>query len=131
MNSKILKNTIEILKAMDVNGETMEQLIRDLGMEDQMLRQLVMKSDVDTLDQLIKEKKELDGDEIQVYCIDEYNIQQVDLLYKGAEYRVEIKNWDGDSMCIVSDLVTGTEIHCADPLFDELTDCVMNGVLAK
>lgn len=131
MENQILKNVILILKAMDVSGEKMEQLIRDLGMEDQMLRQLAMKSDIDTLDQLIKEKRELDGDKTQVYCISEYDIQQVDLMYKGVDYRVEIKNWEGDSMCVVSYLSTGDELHCSDPLFDELVDYAMNEVLAK
>ena len=127
----ILKNTTEILKAIDINGEGMEQLIRDLGMEDQMLRQLALKADVDTLDQLIKEKKVLEANKTQVYCIDEYNIQQVDLLYKGVEYSVEIKNWHDDTMCIVTDSVTGEELHCADPIVDEIIDYVLNEVVSK
>jgi len=126
MNSKILKNTTEILKIIDINGEAMEQLIRDLGMEDQMLRQLAMKSDIDTLEQLIKEKKELDGDETQVYCIAEYDIQQVDLMYKGVDYRVEFKNWDDETMSVVSYLFTGDELHYADPLYNEIIEYVIN-----
>jgi hypothetical protein len=74
---------------------------------------------------------QLEADKTQVYCVDEYNIQQVDLLYKGVEYRVEIKNWHDDTMGIVTDSVTGEELHCADPIVDEIIDYVLNEVPAK
>ena len=35
---------IEYLKEMDVDGETMEYILRGVGMEDQMLKQLLMKA---------------------------------------------------------------------------------------
>ena len=44
------------LNNSDVDGETMEYIIRSVGMEDQMLRQLVMKSDPKMLLELIEEK---------------------------------------------------------------------------
>ena len=35
---------IEYLKEMDVDGETMDYILRGVGMEDQMLKQLLMKA---------------------------------------------------------------------------------------
>jgi hypothetical protein len=35
---------IEYLKEMEVDGETMEFILRGVGMEDQMLKQLLMKA---------------------------------------------------------------------------------------
>jgi len=36
---------IEYLKEMEVDGETMEFILRGVGMEDQMLKQLLMRAD--------------------------------------------------------------------------------------
>ena len=37
-----VETVIDILKHMEVDGETMEHIIRSVGMEEQMLRQLIM-----------------------------------------------------------------------------------------
>lgn len=47
---------IQMLSEMDVDGETMQYIIEQVGMEDQMLRQLVMRSDPKRLLDLTKEK---------------------------------------------------------------------------
>lgn len=44
-----VETIIDILKHMEVDGETMEYIIRKVGMEDQMLRQLFLKADKDVL----------------------------------------------------------------------------------
>jgi hypothetical protein len=55
-------NTQEIINALkEVDGETMENIIREVGMEDQMLRQLIMTMPVDQIEYLVAERKELDG----------------------------------------------------------------------
>jgi hypothetical protein len=46
---------------MDVDGETMQYILEQVGMEEQMLRQLVMSADNVYLRDLIKEKVELLG----------------------------------------------------------------------
>jgi hypothetical protein len=46
---------------MDVDGETMQYILEQVGMEKQMLRQLVMQADAVHLLSLIKEKGELLG----------------------------------------------------------------------
>ena len=120
----ILKNTIKILKSMEIDGETMEQLIRDLGMEDQMLRQLALKVDVDSLKQLIEEKERLEEDKIQIYNIETYGVVKVSLLYRGIEYSVEVKSYDDDDVFNVSFLNDGGDLHPMDPMFDELIDYV-------
>ena len=50
-------NIQEIINALkEVDGETMENIIREIGMEDQMLRQLVMKAKEEEVGVLLLEK---------------------------------------------------------------------------
>jgi hypothetical protein len=58
MNNSI-EEIITHLNNSNVDGETMEHIIKSVGMEDQMLRQLVMKSNSKMLLELIEEKAEL------------------------------------------------------------------------
>jgi hypothetical protein len=128
----ILKNTIEILKAMDVNGETMEQLIREVGMEDQMLRQLALKADVDTLKQLIEEKEELETNKTDVYCVDSFTTLQVDLMFKGTEYRVLVNYHCSDNKdYIITYLDTNEEISYENDVYDEIVEYVSTNVEDK
>jgi hypothetical protein len=46
---------IEMLQ--DVDGETMEEIIRGVGMEDQMLRQLILSTPIEQIEYLMEEKK--------------------------------------------------------------------------
>ena len=55
-NEDRINYIIEILSEMDVDGETMQYIVEQVGMEDQMLRQLVMRSDPKRLLDLTKEK---------------------------------------------------------------------------
>ena len=48
------------LKQMEVDGETMQYIIEEVGMKDQMLRQLIMKANSEHLLDLIVEKQEID-----------------------------------------------------------------------
>jgi len=48
---------------MDVDGETMQYILEQVGMEKQMLRQLVMQADNVYLRDIIKEKVELLGEQ--------------------------------------------------------------------
>ena len=41
---------IEILKHVDIDGETMQHILKETGMEDQMLRQLVGEANMGTLE---------------------------------------------------------------------------------
>lgn len=55
-NEARINYVIHLLSEMDVDGETMQYIIEQVGMEDQMLRQLVMRSDPKRLLDLTKEK---------------------------------------------------------------------------
>lgn len=55
-NEDRINYIIQMLSEMDVDGETMQYIIEQVGMEDQMLRQLVMRSDPKRLLDLTKEK---------------------------------------------------------------------------
>ena len=47
---------IDYLKAMDVDGETMEYILGEIGMREQMLRQLIMSSPVKDTRELFEER---------------------------------------------------------------------------
>jgi len=48
---------IEMLQGID--GETMQYILREIGMEWQMLRQLILSAPMEQVEYLIEEKKEL------------------------------------------------------------------------
>jgi len=47
------------LKRLNVDGETMQHILEEVGMEDQMHRQLVMNKKAETTEELLEEKKSL------------------------------------------------------------------------
>ena len=49
-------SVIDYLKAMDVDGDTMEYIIKEVGMKPQMLRQLIMSSPVKDTRELFEER---------------------------------------------------------------------------
>ena len=51
---------VEQLKAMEVDGETMQYIITQVGMDDQMHRQLVMTLPTENTLYFLKEKKDLE-----------------------------------------------------------------------
>jgi hypothetical protein len=57
-------NTLTNLISSQLDGETMEQIIRDFGMEQQMLRQLIMSMPTEMTQQILEEKKSLRTDDI-------------------------------------------------------------------
>ena len=54
-----VEEIIHKLKEMDVDGETLQYIIAKIGMDDQMLRQLVMTLPLQQTLQLIQERVEL------------------------------------------------------------------------
>ena len=52
---------ITYLKAMDVDGDTMEYIIKEVGLKPQMLRQLIMSSRVKDVRELFEEKVSVIG----------------------------------------------------------------------
>ena len=56
-----LQDVIKWFQTNEIDGETMENIIREVGMEDQMLRQLIMTMPIDQIEYLVAERKELDG----------------------------------------------------------------------
>jgi hypothetical protein len=52
---------VTLLNTMEVDGETMEYIIKKVGMEEQMMRQLILNSTTHTffIEELLKEKLEL------------------------------------------------------------------------
>ena len=121
-----------LLVSMNIDGETMEQLIKKLGMEDQMLRQLALKADVDILKQLIEEKQQLEANKTEVYCVDSFTQLQVDLMFKGTEYRVSVNyHCDDDKDYIITYLDTYEEISYAEDVYNEIVEYIENNVEDK
>ena len=54
-----VEDIIKELKFLDVDGETMQYILEKVGMEDQMLRQLVMKANSNDVTKLLFEKLHL------------------------------------------------------------------------
>ena len=53
------QSVIQQLKAMDVDGETMQYILQQVGMEWQMLRQLMLSMPIEQVEYLIEERKDL------------------------------------------------------------------------
>ena len=56
-NHNIVKDIIAKLKLIDVDGETMQYILEQVGMEDQMLRQLIMSSTESNTKDLLEERR--------------------------------------------------------------------------
>jgi hypothetical protein len=144
--SKVVSSPIALivrtLKDYEVDGETMEELIREVGMEGQMLRQLIMGADIDTVKQLIEEKEQLmeekerlEGEKIQTYNIETYSTVKVALLYRGVEYEAECRTYDDcdgtTETYTVRSLDDGQELHNMDSLYDEIVEYVDSQVIGN
>lgn len=55
----VADQVIKMLNEIEVDGETMQYIIRQVCMEEQMLRQLFLQADTEVLVQLIMERREL------------------------------------------------------------------------
>ena len=58
---------IELCRNIEIDGETTEYILRAIGMEEQMLRQLVMNSPQSDIMDLLLEKVELDDERLSNY----------------------------------------------------------------
>ena len=57
---KEIKEVISILRdEIDLDGETMQYILKEVGMEWQMLRQLMLSAPMEQVEYLMEEKKEL------------------------------------------------------------------------
>ena len=54
----MVKDIISKLKEIDIDGETMQYILKQVGMEEQMHRQLVMDNDFKQTKDLLREKFE-------------------------------------------------------------------------
>ena len=55
----LVKEVIANLKVIDIDGETMQYILEQIGMDEQMHRQLVMKNDFGVTKDILREKFEL------------------------------------------------------------------------
>jgi hypothetical protein len=57
-NPGVVETIIDMLNHIEVDGETMEYILEQVGMTDQMLRQLIMNNPESETKDLLEEKKE-------------------------------------------------------------------------
>ena len=62
----MVESIISTLKHMDVDGETMEHIIGEVGMLDQMTKQLIMTTRHDDLEYYLSERYELETLLVQI-----------------------------------------------------------------
>ena len=62
-----VEDIIQELKFLDVDGETMQYILKEVGMEDQMLRQLMMSQPVEEIRYMFEEREEFEDNNI-TYC---------------------------------------------------------------
>jgi len=55
----VADQVISLLNSIEVDGETMQHILKNTNMEDQMLRQLLLQADTEVLVQLVMERREL------------------------------------------------------------------------
>jgi hypothetical protein len=59
-NELMIKDIISKLRIIGVDGETMQYILKSVGMEDQMLSQLMMSVDLGSVECQFEERKELE-----------------------------------------------------------------------
>ena len=57
-NPGVVETIIDMLNHIEVDGETMQYILENVGMEDQMLKQLMVKTSVERLEDLLEMRKE-------------------------------------------------------------------------
>ena len=55
-----VERIISDLSHIEVDGETMQYILERVGMEDQMLRQLIMSQPIEEVEYMFKERKQLE-----------------------------------------------------------------------
>jgi len=58
-NPQRVKLIIDVLKDIEVDGETMQHILKEVGMDWQMLRQLMLTMPIEQVEYLIEERKDL------------------------------------------------------------------------
>jgi len=59
VNHHLVQTVIDTLNEIEVDGETMQYILQKLGMDWQMLRQLMLTMPIEQVEYLIEERKDL------------------------------------------------------------------------
>jgi hypothetical protein len=59
VNHFLVQTVIDILNEIEVDGETMQHILKETGMDWQMLRQLMLTMPIEQVEYLIEERKDL------------------------------------------------------------------------
>jgi hypothetical protein len=58
VNHHLVQTAIDMLNEIEVDGETMQHILKETGMEWQMLRQLMLTLPIEQVEYLIEERKD-------------------------------------------------------------------------
>ena len=64
MDREKVQDVIDILRDIEVDGETMQYILECVGMSDQMTRQLIMTGDLNEIESIYQERTEY---EVKIY----------------------------------------------------------------
>ena len=59
VNHFLVQTVIDILNEIEVDGETMQHILKETGMDWQMLRQLMLTMPIEQVEYLIEEREDL------------------------------------------------------------------------
>jgi hypothetical protein len=59
IDREVVLQVIEQLKYIEVEGETMQYILQRVGMQDQMLRQLIMSQPIEEVEYMVEERRVL------------------------------------------------------------------------
>lgn len=74
-----IQDVIKWFQTNEVDGETIENIIREIGMEEQMLRQLIMGIDLSKTIDVVKEKIDIEYQNIKQHLIKEEGLDEEDM----------------------------------------------------
>ena len=87
IQESFIDQVIDKLKDADISGEGMEYIIREVNLEHQILRQLILKADDQDLDDLLEERASFNEPTLAYY--DKVSTTTYEVDYKGNRYYVE------------------------------------------
>lgn len=87
IQESFIDTVIDKLKDADISGEAMEYIIREVNLEHQILRQLILKADDQDLDDLLEERASFNEPSLAYY--DKASTTTYEVNYKGERYYVE------------------------------------------
>jgi hypothetical protein len=124
-NPGVVETVIDMLNHINVDGETMHYIIEQVGMNDQVLRQLIMNNPESDIKDLLEEKIDLSNQELNRNKIKKFQITETTQATITYLYEVEAKTetealnkvLDGDVQYVEKEIEEYADFDC-EPEFE-------------